>query len=68
MQVIPNDETVDTEELCATIETKFEVFKDEIVYYKSTSDYKHWFNAIKAIRDIANLIDKLELEMEQPVN
>ncbi len=68
IQAIPNEETVDTEELCDTIEKGFETFKDELNLYKESGLIEHWFNAIKTMRDMADSIDKLEIEMQGTMN
>ena len=52
------------EDITYEIEDEFENFKFNLTEFKRTSDQEHWFEAVKSLKYLVELVEELQSEFE----
>lgn len=52
------------EDITYEIEDEFENFKFNLEEFKRTSDQEHWFEAVKSLKYLVELVEELQSEFE----
>lgn len=53
------------EDLTYEIEDVFEEFRINLEEFKRTEDQQHWFEAVKALKYLVELVEELQSEVEK---
>jgi hypothetical protein len=59
---------IDTDELTYEVEDVFEKFRYNLEEFKRTDDHEFWFEAVKTLRYLVELVEELQSELEGAKN
>jgi len=57
-----------TDDLTYEVEDEFEDFRFNIEEFKRTGDHEFWFEAVKTLRHLVELVEELQSELEGAKN